>query len=425
MALGVGSVRKSRRRFIKESIAATAAAGVPYDGILSAKASATVAKEVDREIWLRLVEKISEPVLSALGRRRLKAEMPVEAQVGELDSRRECTYLEAMGRLLAGLAPWLERGATEGAESRLRVRYCELAREGIASGTDLQSPDYMNFGKTPQSLVDTAFLSLAICRAPTELWKKLDKRTQQNVTAALKATRTILPPINNWFLFSAIVEAGLHLMGEQWDAMRVDYALRQHEAWYMGDGVYGDGEHFHWDYYNSFVIHPLLLQVLDTLASSTERWKALQPAMLERARRYAAVQERMISPEGAFPPIGRSLAYRFGVFHLLADSSLREQLPGEVSPEQVRCALTAVMRRMGDAHGTFDADGWLTIGFAGHQPSIGERYISTGSCYLCSAAWLPLGLPKENVFWSGEARRWTAQRVWSGEDVPADHAIDL
>jgi hypothetical protein len=29
-----------------------------------------------------------------------------------------------------------------------------------------------------------------------------------------------------------------------------------------------------------------------------------------RARRYAAVLERMIAPDGSFPPIGRSLAYR-------------------------------------------------------------------------------------------------------------------
>ncbi len=52
-------------------------------------------------------------------------------------------------------------------------------------------------------------------------------------------------------------------LGARWDRMRVDYALRQHEQWYKGDGVYGDGPVFHWDYYNSFVIQPMLLDVLD------------------------------------------------------------------------------------------------------------------------------------------------------------------
>lgn len=30
-------------------------------------------------------------------------------------------------------------------------------------------------------------------------------------------------------------------MGEDWDPMRVDYALKQHEQWYLGDGMYSDG----------------------------------------------------------------------------------------------------------------------------------------------------------------------------------------
>jgi len=424
MAVSVsGSQTKGRRAFLKQALALTTAAAVPY-GSNAAEAAPIVARESDRTVWLGIMEKIAEPVLDSLGRQRLKAEMPVECQAGELESRRECTYLEAMGRLLMGLAPWLERGASEEKEEHLRQRYCKLARQGIASGTDPSSPDYMDFGKQSQSLVDTAFLALAICRAPTELWKKLDRPTQQNVIAAFKATRSILPGPNNWLLFSAMVEAGLCLMGEPWDVMRVDYAVRQHEAWYVGDGEYGDGPHFHWDYYNSFVIHPLLLQVLETVSRTSDRWKSFLPKMVVRAQRYAAIQERMISPEGTYPAIGRSLAYRFGAFHLLADMSLREKLPNGVSPEQVRCALTTVMHRMLGAPGTFDSKGWLTIGFAGHQPSIGEQYISTGSCYLCSAAWLPMGLPADHIFWAGETRQWTAVKLWSGKDMPVDHAIE-
>jgi hypothetical protein len=103
--------------------------------------------------------------------------------------------------------------------------------------------------------------------------------------------------------------------------------------------------------------------------------------------------------------------------------SLRRQLPPDVAPEQVRPALTAVMRRMIEAPGAFDAKGWLNIGFAGHQPSIGETYISTGSLYLCSAAWLPLGLPAADPFWSAPSKQWTSQKAWGGVDLVADHAI--
>jgi hypothetical protein len=204
--------------------------------------------------------------------------------------------------------------------------------------------------------------------------------------------------------------------------MRVDYAVRQHDQWYKGDGAYGDGPEFHWDYYNSFVIHPMLLDVLEVFRDEAA-WKAIVPRVEQRARRYAAVLERLIAPDGSFPAIGRSLAYRFGAFHLLAQMAMKRQLPQDVTPAQVRAALTAVIRRSIEAPGTFDADGWLRIGFCGHQPGVGERYISTGSLYLCSVGLLPLGLPPSDEFWSAPSAPWTAVRAWGGQPFPIDHAL--
>src|SRR5260221_12847696 len=131
----------------------------------------------------------------------------------------------------------------------------------------------------------------------------------------------------------------------------------------------------------------------------------------------------MISPEGTFPPIGRSLAYRFGALQLLGQMALRRELPDGVTPAQVRTAMTAVIRRMTEAPRTFDANGWLTIGFAGHQPAIGEGYISTGSLYPCTAGPTPLGLPASDEFWTPEPRDWTLRRAWGGENLRADHAV--
>jgi len=128
----------------------------------------------------------------------------------------------------------------------------------------------------------------------------------------------------------------------------------------------------------------MFVDVLDACKDESPAWKDLAVREQQRARRYAAVQERLIAPDGSFPPIGRSIAYRCDAFHLLAQTALRRALPDGVSPAQVRSALTAVIRRSIEAPGTLDADGWLRIGFCGHQPGIGESYISTGSLYLCS-----------------------------------------
>ena len=73
--------------------------------------------------------------------------------------------------------------------------------------------------------------------------------------------------------------------------------------------------------------------------------------------------------------------------------------------------------------GTFDASGWLQIGLCGHQPALGERYISTGSLYLATTAFLPLGLPADDPFWVGPGLPWTARRAWSGETIAIDSAL--
>jgi hypothetical protein len=54
---------------------------------------------------------------------------------------------------------------------------------------------------------------------------------------------------------------------------------------------------------------------------------------------------------------------------------------------------------------------------------VGETYISTGSLYLCSVAFLPLGLPASDPFWSAPAAPFTQQRAWSGQAFPIDHAL--
>ncbi|GIP17320.1 hypothetical protein J40TS1_29620 [Paenibacillus montaniterrae] len=373
----------------------------------------------DRQYWVDALLRIAHPVLKALSERRLRIEMPVEAKA---DDRILYTHLEALGRTLAGIAPWLETGPRSGEEGKARAHMAEMARRAIDAATDPASPDFMNFDKGGQPLVDAAFLANALLRAPNELYEQLEPKVKQNLAAALMATRTIRPVFSNWLLFSAVIEAALYKMGKDWDRMRVDYALRQHEQWYAGDGAYGDGPSFHWDYYNSFVIQPLLIDILDVLGDQFADWAQLRSKVLNRGVRYASVLERLISPEGAYPPLGRSLAYRFGAFQHLALMALRQQLAEELEPAQVRCALTAVIKRQLEMPNTFDEQGWLTIGFAGSQKELGEGYISTGSLYLCTTVFLPLGLPPHNAFWQGEAA-WTSRKAWLGEVIPIDKAI--
>jgi hypothetical protein len=408
-----------RREFLQSAAAAPAVGGLVRTSETQTPAPASGAD--DRAYWVTCARRLTEPVLTNLARGTLRKAMPIEEAAGA--NRAGVTHLEAVGRLLAGIAPWLELPPDESDEGRLRARYLSLAHQGLAQALDPSSPDRLNFTEGGQPLVDAAFLSHALLRAPHALRERLEPATRTRLVAALESTRRTQPGFNNWLLFSATVEAALFRLGAAWDRMRVDYALRQHEQWYKGDGVYGDGPELHWDYYNSFVIHPMLVDVLATLGDQATGWQRMREPVFVRARRYASILERLIAPDGSFPPIGRSIAYRAGAFQALAQVALQRQLDRELAPAQVRGALTAVLRRTLDAPNTFDAAGWLRIGLCGHQPGIGERYISTGSLYLCSTALLPLGLAPADPFWSAPAAPWTARLAWSGAAFPIDHAL--
>jgi len=413
-----------RRSFLLSTLAAGAAAALPSE---IHAAGNVPAPQQDRAYWLQQVELVSEPVLKALKEGTLRRKMAVEAAPGHAQPRAVGTHLEALGRLLSGLAPWLELESSPGEtpnETALRDRYRDYALAGITSALNPSSADTMHFGESSQTLVDSSFLALALLRAPKQLLQKLDATTQHRLAEALGTQRQVQPPFNNWLLFAAMNEALLMTLHQPWDRMRVDYALRELQSWYLGDSTYGDGPHFHWDFYNSFVIQPYLLQLMDTLGDQSPSWSSMRGPIHQRAQRHAVIQELIIAPDGSYPAIGRSITYRCGAFHLLADVSRRNILPEGLTPPQVRCALSAVMQRTLGPSGTFSPEGWLQIGLAGHQPGLGETYISTGSLYLCSAAWLPLGLPPADPFWSLPQQPWTSQNIWSGKNVPADHAHD-
>lgn len=377
----------------------------------------------DRTYWTGMLSRITLPVLEALSSDKLKQRMPVEVSSMSPDDRRNVTYLEALGRSLAGMAPWLELGDDGTKEGKLRGDFIKLATASIHNAVTPTASDHMNFTEGRQPLVDAAFLAHALIRAPKQLWEKLDNVTKENLLTSLRATRKIKPHLSNWLLFSAMIEAALLKFTGDYDSMRVDYAVRQHEMWYKGDGVYGDGPDFHFDYYNSYVIQPMLIDIAAIINEKTGEMKDLLTRFQKRGKRYAEIQERLISPEGTFPPVGRSLAYRCGAFQLLAQMALQKNLPESLPSSQVRSALTAVIKRTLVAGDTFDKNGWLTIGLCGHQPEVGENYISTGSLYLCTQAFLPLGLPADDEFWAGPTLDWTSKKAFTGKPFRIDKAL--
>ncbi|MBA6154639.1 DUF2264 domain-containing protein [Gelidibacter maritimus] len=376
----------------------------------------------DRELWVNIIYKMANPIFSNLAKGTLKKNMLVEKSPF-YDSRKNVTYLEAVGRCLAGIAPWLALPDDSSEEGRLRASLRSNVLKGIANGVNPSSPDYLNFRKEHQPIVDAAYMVHGFVRARKALWEPLDAQTKTRVITELKALRTRKAFDSNWLLFTALTESFLLSIGEKdWDKKAVDKALDKFDEWYVGDGWYSDGPTFALDYYNSFVIHPMLVDTLEILVRHNIKPQADYDRALKRMLRYADQLERMISPVGTFPVIGRSITYRTGAMQALAQVALEEILPEGVSPAQVRCALTKVTENMlGDE--AFDENGWLKLGFTGHTPEIADYYTSTGSLYMASLSFLPLGLPADNPFWNGPAEEWTSQKAWNGAAFAKDYHV--
>lgn len=377
--------------------------------------------EKDRIYWINTVDRIARPVLQNLATETLKQNMPFES-LSKGSPR--FSYLEAVGRTLCGIAPWLELGPGNDKEGKLRAEYLKLVHKGLYNAVNPESPDYLIFSEPHQPLVDAAFLAEGLLRAPVQLWGKLDSITQSRLIKEWKSSRAIKPNESNWLLFASMVEAALLQFTGECDAERLYYGVFKFcEQWYKGDAQYGDGEPFHLDYYNSYVIHPMLQDILTVIKAHGMDRKDYLTAQSKRLGRYAEQLERFISPEGTFPAVGRSIVYRTGAFHALGQAALLHLLPEQLPAGQVRSAMTAVIRKQFASPHNFDEKGWLKVGFTGKQLEMSESYINTGSLYLCLTGFLPLGLPAEDPFWSEPYQEWTNLKAWSGKAVNADHSL--
>lgn len=417
-----------RRKFVSAlSLAGIIGAMSPHK-VLGAEMVAFAPQDIkmnDREYWYRLLHKIADPVISNLAKGTLVKNMPLEKSP-IYDSRSPMvTYLEAVGRTYAGVAPWLALPDDTTAEGILRKKMKTDALQGLSNCVDPNSPDRLNFSKDYQPIVDSAYLAQAFLRAPKALWEPLEPQTKRRIIDSFKSLRNRKPFKSNWLLFGSITEAFLVSIDEQYDAGRLNEGVKMLNEWYKGDGCYGDGPNFAFDYYNSFVIHPMMVDTLAVLANKKLTDQKVYDLALKRMQRYAVGQERMISPEGTYPPIGRSITYRTGAFQALSQIALMDKLPSSIKPAQVRCALTKVKKNMYETPGTFDRNNWLQLGFCGHEPQIADYYTSTGSLYMATLSFLPLGLLASHEFWSGPAEDWTAKKAWGGKIFAKDYHVDF
>ena len=423
-----------RRNFLRLGAGMAAAGGLAVTGAAAAQtaapgAAAALTPAAERAYMVDLLRRMVEPVFTNQANGRLKANFVLQFSDTWDGRDSNIAYFEAFARGLAGAAPWLALPDDDTAEGQLRKRLRTAAQQGLAHGVDPASPDYFMWKGHDQVLVEAAYIASALIRAPGALWAPLDATTKQRLLEHLRSTRRVVYHYNNWVLFPAIVEAFFLSIGEEWDPVRIESGIRKIDEWYAGDGWINDGASFHMDYYNSYVMWPMSIEVLEVLVKKDVPFTPLfKPAeylarFMKRAQRYCEHLERLVSPVGSYPPLGRSTPYRTAAFQPLALLSLRHALSEKLPYGQVRAAMTAVHRAIFGPASSFNKRGYLTIGFAGEQTSLGDRYSNNGSMYLTTLSFLPLGLPADDAYWTLPAEDWTQKKAFSGQPIPRDYAV--
>lgn len=379
----------------------------------------------DRQYWCSLAYRMAQPVLENMAKGELQKNMQTEFSPSFDNRNRKVLYMECFGRLMAGIAPWLALPDDDTAEGLQRKQLREWALQAYKNAVDTNNPDYLCWGIGGQNLVDAAYIAESFLRAYDTLWMPLDNQTKQRYLTEFRKLRKIDPPYTNWLLFSSTIESFMTKAKGEYDQYRVNSACRKMEEWYVGDGWYADGPSFSFDYYSSYVFHPMYLETLqamiDAKANTRLDYQKYYNRALKRCQKYAIVLERFISPDGTFPVFGRSIPYRLAAMQPLALMAWYQTLPKELTNGQVRAALTKVMYRMFDSQQNFNEGGFLTIGFCGSQPNIADWYTNNGSLYMTTLAFMPLGLPANHPFWTDAAQPWTQVKAWNGEAFPKDH----
>ena len=217
----------------------------------------------DRIYWISILQKITNPVLNNLAKGSLRKNMPYESTSLE---GQKFSYLEAFARVFNGIAPWLELGPDSSEEGILREKYIKMTMKAISNAVNPNNNDYIFVVEPKQSLVDVALFAQGLLRAKNQIWLNLPMDDQARIIRELKNTRMIAPYENHWLLFTAMIEAALLEFTGECDKERLSYGIRRfRDEFYMGDGIYSDGEGFTSDYFNSIVIHPMLNDVLKVM----------------------------------------------------------------------------------------------------------------------------------------------------------------
>jgi hypothetical protein len=359
--------------------------------------------------WKNILFKIILPVIDGFLNKTIKTNFSIQYSDFKIKNINEnIVFIELFCRTILGLSGYLNNEDDE--------EHTNIINK-VLECFDIVFNGYLVFDCDNQLLVEMANLILSFYYCPL-LWNKINDKTKSNIFKIVKKAYEINPYNNNWMLFTCIIGVFLYENNKIKDIIRVYKYLNNFEKFYVGDSWYKDGDVFHMDYYNSYVILPFLCEIYKRL-DNKQKYKETFTKLI----RHSEFLERLISQDGTFPVFGRSAVYRTAIFHALVYSCFKSNISENLSYGQIRSSLTEVNKRVFNNLMNFNEKGFLQLGFSSYQPNIADKYSNSGSVYFCLLVFLPLGLKKNHEFWTSIDEEWSQKKLWSNKSLNKDCSI--
>jgi hypothetical protein len=354
-----------------------------------------------KDIWIKYFNKIINPIFNNFNKNNFQEEFIKNAEYGNYWDKRpkEWSFMELICRILVGLSFHLEKNK-ELFNQSIKIIY------RIFDEQDKLFINWIHNKENRQPMVEIAYLCQTFLNCP-KLWQEI--KIKNKILKTMEMISLIEPYQNNWILFETLILIFLqknNIITDKIKNNKIYQNLEQFDKLYIGDGWYSDGKSFMFNYYNSFVIYPFLLQI--HLELKHPKLKII----IERMQLQTIFLEKFIHPDGTFPIFGRSPVYRLACFNCLTYLIYYNLLPKELNYGNIRELLTKIIINFFEGNQNFTKENYLTLGFNGNQKEIANNYSNTGSCYLTLIPFMVLNLEDNHPFWKENKEKEKEKSSW-------------
>ena len=332
----------------------------------------------DMKIWEETLLKIVIPPLTLFSENRFyEWEIEVSPKYHK-DKNKHIGYLECISRITCGISYYVYNQKNE----KLKALLVSSINNIVNSNNSI----YQLWFTEQQSLIEAGHLAYGFIRSNMNLFNDLDENSRKNCIKIFKYVKNIKTNHNNWILYNAMIEYFLYLCNEEYHVAKIQIILNQVENWYVGDGFYKDGNSFKMDYYNSYVIHSFYYDI------SKEFQNEKIEELYQRMKLYSKYLTNLISPCGYYPPLGRSITYRFATFHCLSHFIILKNEKNIEIDKSIKQKLTNVIKFLFWNNDSFDENGFLKLGWANKGAEISDYYTNSGSLYATTLGFFGISI---------------------------------